>query len=128
MQVFSSDKGQMIEAIVHIEMKDLVTNEFFIKKDWKVQDFVAASGNDSVPKLLSGVLSFVVKKAKYSLLIKVWDSKNPKFSKTINETLLVEPVKSDKFSISDIELANHIKKEDVDPNSLFYKNTLEVIM
>ncbi len=127
MQVFSSDKDQMIEAIVHIEMKNLVTNEFFIKKDWKVQDFAAATGNDSMPKLLSGVLSFVVPKAKYSLLVKVWDSKNPNFSKTINETLLIEPVKPDKFSISDIELANNIKTEDVDPNSLFYKNTLEVI-
>ncbi|TSA25754.1 MAG: GWxTD domain-containing protein [Ignavibacteriales bacterium] len=127
MQVFSSDKNQMIEAIVHIEMKNLITNEFFIKKDWKVQDFVATTGNDSVPKLLSGVLRFEVPIAKYSFLVKVGDSKNQNFSKTINETLLVEPVKLDKFSISDIELANNIKTEDVDPNSLFYKNTLEVM-
>ncbi len=126
-QVFISDKGQMIEAIVHIEMKNIVTNEFFIKKDWKVQDIVSTTGNDSIPKLLSGVLSFVVPKAKYSLLVKVWDSKNPNFSKTINETLLIDPVKSNKFSISDIELANNIKKENVDSNSIFYKNTLEVI-
>ncbi len=125
MQIFSSDKGQMIEAIVHIEMKNLETNEYFIKKDWKVQDFAAA--NDSSLKLLSGVLNFVVPKAKYSLLIKVWDSKNPNFSKTINETLIIEPVKSDKFSISDIELAYNIKTENVDPNSIFYKNTLEVV-
>ena len=37
----------MIEAIVHIEMKNLGTNEFFIKKDWKVQDFAAATSNDN---------------------------------------------------------------------------------
>ena len=70
---------------------------------------------------MSGVLNFVVPKAKYSLLVKVWDSKNPNFSKTINETLLIEPVKADKFSISDIELAYNIKTENVDLNSIFIK-------
>ena len=126
-QITNTDKGSFHEAIVHIEMKNLATDEFFIKKDWKVQDLVITTGNDSLQKLLSGILSFVVPKAKYSLLVKVWDSKNPNFSKTINETLLVEPVKSDKFYISDIELANNIKEENVDPNSIFNKNTLEVI-
>ena len=127
MKVFSSEQGQMIEAIVHIEMKNLATDEFFINKDWKIQDLVTNDGNDSIPKLLSGVLSFVIPEAKYSLLVKVWDSKNPDFKKTVNETLLVEPFKSDKYSISDIELANSIRNENVDPNSIFYKNTLEVI-
>ena len=80
----------------------------------------------SVTKSVSDVLGFVVPVGKYSLVLVVRDAKDPSFNKTIRETVIVEPFKSAKFSLSDIEIARNIKKDDADPNSLFYKNSMEI--
>lgn len=122
MQLTKTDKGNMIEAIVHIEMKNLATNEFFLNKNFKISDVVS----DTLQKSLSGVFGFVVPEGKYSILVKAFDNKNNAFTKTIEEMLTIKPFKSGKYSASDIQLAYRIKKDGADPNSIFYKNTLEI--
>ena len=127
MQIINNDKELLNEAIVHIEMKNNVTNEFFINKDWKIQNSIDINGNTGTEKSLAGVLSFVVPNGKYSLEVKAYDKNNPSFSKIINETVAIESFPNNKLSISDIEIANRIKNDNVDQNSIFYKNTLEII-
>ena len=122
MKVINSPNGQVSEAIVHIEMKNLSTGEFFINRNWKIQSPVA----DSVQKTLSGVIGYVVPAGKYSLYLKAYDSQNQNISKTIEETIQINPFSNEKYSLSDIELSNRIKKDGADQNSIFYKNTLEV--
>ncbi|MFZ5947085.1 MAG: GWxTD domain-containing protein [Stygiobacter sp.] len=122
MKVINSPNGQVSEAIVHIEMKNLSTGEFFINRNWKIQSPVA----DSVQKTLSGVIGYVVPAGKYSLYLKAYDSQNQNMSKTIEETIQINPFSNEKYSLSDIELSNRIKKDGADQNSIFYKNTLEV--
>ncbi len=123
MYKIQTDAGFSIEAIVQIEMKNLDTDQYFINKSWKIQNVIS----DSLTKSLSGVLAFVVPEGNYSLTVKAYDAKNPTLSKTVKDQFLVRPFKNDKYSISNIQLASQIKKEDADANSLFYKNTLEVI-
>lgn len=125
MQMVSGDKGASVEAIVHMEMKNIVSNQFFINKDWKIQGPVAA--DDSSRKSLTGALGFNIPAGKYSLLVNAWDAGNTNLKKTIRETLIVQPFKSKKFSVSDIELSSNIKVDNTDPQSIFYKNTIEVI-
>lgn len=121
------EEGKKIsEAIVHIEMKNTATDSFLINKSWKIPNVAAVTDSNSTMKNLSGVLGFPVPEGNYSLLVKAWDSNNEKLSKVINENLQILPYVKEKFSISDIELANNIKLEGADPNSIFYKNTLEV--
>lgn len=122
MKIIPSPQGNFSEAIVHIEMKNLNSGEFFINRNWKIQSPVV----DSIQKTLSGVLGYIVPAGKYSLLVKAYDSKNEKLSKTIEETIQINPFMPNKYSLSDIQLSNKIKKEGADPNSIFYKNTLEV--
>ncbi|KAF0152649.1 MAG: hypothetical protein FD143_965 [Ignavibacteria bacterium] len=122
MQKVSSANSIYSEAIVHIEIMNSDTKEFFLNKNYKiVNEFV-----DSLQKNLSGVLGFVIPKGNYTLLVKAYDTNNPKLEKIINENFQVQPFKNDKFSISDIELATRIKKDAKDTQSIFYKNTLEV--
>lgn len=121
-----TDKGDLSEAIVHLEMKNMITNEYAINKDWRIQNIVAPDEKDSVIKSVGDVLGFVIPTGKYSLLMVVRDSKDPNLKKTITETIVIEPFKPNKYSISDIEIARNIKKDDVDKNSLFYKNSMEI--
>jgi GWxTD domain-containing protein len=125
MTLIQSDNGKMIEAIIHLEISNLETKSFIVNKDWKLKNEINPS--DSLMKSYSGVLNFIVPKGKYSLFISASDAKDPKLKKTYKETISVLPFKYNKYSISDIQLASNIKREDTDPKSLFYKNTLEVM-
>lgn len=127
MVVSQSPQGSIVEAIVHFEIKNIESGEFLVNKNWKLSNPVNVSPADSTAKSLVGCLGFVIPKGKYSLLVKAYDEKNEKLSKVITETLIIQPFKETKFAESDIELASNIKKEDADPKSIFYKNTLEVV-
>ncbi|MCX7876019.1 MAG: GWxTD domain-containing protein [Melioribacteraceae bacterium] len=122
MKIVKLQNGEVSEAIVHIEMKDLGTNEFFINRSWKIQSPVL----DSVQRSLSGVIGYVVPAGRYSLLVKAYDSQNQSLEKVIEENININPFTNEKYSLSDIQLSNRIKKDGADPNSIFYKNTLEV--
>lgn len=122
MQKINSAGKVSSEAIVHIEIQNTDSKEFFVNKNYKIVNEVS----DSLQKNLSGVLGFIIPKGNYSLLVKSYDANNPKLEKIINENFIVQPFKNDKFSMSDIELATRIKKDAQDTKSIFYKNTLEV--
>ncbi len=122
MKIIDAASGKVSEAIVHIEMKNLSTGEFFINRSWKIQSPVV----DSIQKSLSGVIGYVVPEGKYSFYLKAYDSQNQDLNKIIEETIQIIPFSNDKYSLSDIELSNRIKKDGADQNSIFYKNTLEV--
>lgn len=127
MKLIKTDAGFLVEAVLHVEMKNDASGEFFINRDWKIQNTFADTTQENLSKSLSGVLGFVVAKGNYSLTINAHDSQNPSLAKSIKENVAVEPFKKEKYAVSDIELANNIKKEGSDPGSIFYKNTLEII-
>ena len=127
MVVSQTPQGSIVEAIVHFEIKNIESGEFFINKNWKLSNPVNVEHADSVAKSFVGSLGFVIPKGKYTLLVKAYDAKNEKLSKVITETLLIQPFKETRFAESDVELASNIKREGADPKSIFYKNTLEVI-
>ncbi len=113
-----------IEAIVHIEIKNLTADTLFFKKDWKIANTIDTTNN---LKSYTGVVGLVIPEGKYSLYIKAYDSNNPSLSKEINEVIEAIPIKEGKYALSDIQIATNIKREGANPNSIFYKNTLEVI-
>lgn len=127
MKLSNSDEGIFAEAVVHIEMKNIEADTFYINRDWKIQSFIGGTEDEPEINVSAGVLGFTIPEGNYSLLVKAYDALNNSYSKTINESISIVPFKTDHFSISDIELASNIKKGDVDPNSIFYKNTLEII-
>ena len=127
MQVIKTEQGWYNEAVVHIELKNTETNNFVINRDWKVQNPVSPGEKDSSFKVLTGLLSFIVPGGKYSLQVKAYDTKSPDYNTVINENVTLQPYTSNKFSISDIEISTNIKTDNADQNSIFYKNTLEIL-
>ncbi len=126
MKVVEQQNNKMTEAIVHIEMKDLVADSFFINKDWKIQNLIIENDSTMIVQNLSGVLGFTVPAGNYSLNIKAYDANNVELAKSIKENIQIIPFDNN-YAISDIQLASNIKNLDTDPNSIFYKNTFEVI-
>jgi GWxTD domain-containing protein len=126
MKIIEVENNKMTEAIVHIEMKDLAADTFFIKKDWKIQNVIIKNDSTMEVQNLTGVLGFQVPAGNYSLEIKAYDVNNENLTKVIKENIQITPF-GDNYAVSDIELASNIKNLDTDPNSIFYKNTFEVI-
>lgn len=127
MTVQNRDDGKVVEAIVHVELKNIVNDTYFINKDWKIQNVLRDVDTNGVSRSLTGVFGIPIPEGEYVLLVKAYDSGNLSLGKTINERIKITPYKTTKYSVSDIELALNIKTEGSDPNSLFYKNTVEVV-
>jgi GWxTD domain-containing protein len=126
MAIANTELGDKIQAIVHIEMKDKETNEYFINRKWKIEDILDEDDSIRLANSFKGVLGFAVPVGKYELQINAYDAENPSLQKKISESLEVKVFDPGKFEVSDIQLASNLKIQDADPNSLFYKNTLEV--
>lgn len=126
MVAVETPNGIIAEAIVRIEMKNALADTFLINKDWMIQNVLDTSMQERQISVLTGTFGFVVPEGNYTLQVKVHDVHNPAFQKTIDEQISITPYKEGGFAISDIELAKNIKRDDTDPNSIFYKNTLEV--
>jgi len=121
-----TDQGYMVEGFLHIEMQDTATGEYFINRDWRVPSLIAKDSDDGDQNLL-GTFGAVIPEGVYSIKVIGKDNKNHDISKTIEDFIHITPFNEDKFDMSDIELASSISQSATDPNSIFYKNTLEVI-
>ena len=94
MKVVEQQNNKMTEAIVHIEMKDLVADSFFINKDWKIQNLIIENDSTMIVQNLSGVLGFTVPAGNYSLNIKAYDANNVELAKSIKENIQIIPFES----------------------------------
>lgn len=119
--------GYLMEGILHIEMKNIDSGEDYINRDWKVQNIVKDSVAKGISKNLVGQIAFVIPKGNYQLKVEGKDAHKSENVKTINETVIVQPFASNRMAVSDIELSSSILRDGADKNSLFYKNTLEVV-
>ena len=118
---------KLVEAVVHIEMKNTATDSFFINKSWQIHNIINPTDSLGKMNVLTGTFGMAVPEGDYQLNITASDANNSEFDKKISENIKIQPYLNSKFSISDIQLASNIKRVGVDTNSIFYKNTLEVI-
>ncbi len=119
--------GFVIKASMDIQIQNTESNELIVNKDWAFSQPVADTAGFSNGKSLVGVVGFVLKGGDYKLAISVKDATNPKIVKSYTENISITPFSTNKIRISDLQLASSITKENVNKESIFYKNTYEVI-
>lgn len=119
--VVEKESNKIVEASLHLTLLDFDSAEIIFERTWNVPSVV--SDNPS----LYGVLGLFIPKGNYNLKVEAFDKNNMVKKKEITEKLEINAFSYDKISVSDIELARNIIKEDADKSSIFYKNTLEVI-
>ncbi len=120
-----TDTLDFTQGILHVTIKDTLTGELKIDKDWLISYAVNDSLNAN--KTLIGVIVFVLNEGTYKCDIIGRDALDPKRKRLITEVLKVKPFSDLRFSISDIQLASNIIQGSNNTSSIFYKNTLEVM-
>lgn len=123
--VVENEGVSAVEAIIHIELIDSASGEYYLKKEWKVRNVLNNIPGDNNAKSLIGLVSIAVPTGVYNIVVEGRDFNNETIKKTLSDKIKIFPYPSEP-SISDIELAGNILKDPSDMSSIFYKNTLEV--
>ena len=125
--VGKSDSLYAVEALIDLAFTDSASGNIVQQKKWKVKNEIADSLELQKNINLIGVVGFSLPPAKYMLTISAGDVHNQTNKVSFKEKLNLLPVTTEKISLSDIQLASRIIQESENKESIFYKNTMEVI-
>ena len=121
----SKDNKKFLEGLLEINISDSISGKVFINKEWKIEHSVQDS-EGQVNKDLVGVIGLKIPDGNYKLI--VGGGNNQKGSEKFStEYLKVHHFYDSTFSLSDIQLATNILQDSPNLNSMFYKNSVEVI-
>ncbi|MEO8399413.1 MAG: GWxTD domain-containing protein [Ignavibacteriaceae bacterium] len=120
------ENGDFVEGVLHITLEDTSQHNTIVNNDWKIS-YQVFEDSSSQSKSLIGAIGFIVPKGNYSCHIGGRDAADPNNKKFFDEKIIVKPFMDDNFSISDVELSSKILQDSQNENSIFYKNTYEVI-
>ena len=124
--VSTDNSTPTLEGILKIFIKNVSTGDTIVYNQWKVKhDILDTASINS--QILVGTLSFVIPTGNYSCEITGVDAHSSERSRVINENLKVVPYLGASFSVSDIQLASKMIQGSENTNSIFYKNTYEVV-
>lgn len=126
LQLEKSNSNGNLEGLLKIFIKDSVKGDTIVYNQWKVKHEVADTSSRE-NQVLVGTLGFVIPAGIYTCQISGTDIHNPAKSRLIMEKIKVEPMFRKSLSLSDIQLASKMIQNSENVNSIFYKNTYEVI-
>ncbi len=107
---------------IYLNIKDTL-NSSIIDREFRAS---SQYKENSETKLLVTKMAVALKPGLYTIKIIAKDDNDTTKVKTIEEKIKVTLFLIDEIRVSDIQLARTIKTENVNPNSVFYKNTIEV--
>jgi GWxTD domain-containing protein len=122
--ITKEDKS-FVEAFLKITVTDSATNDTIINNRWVVQHELTSQLNNS--QSLVGVISFIIPKGVYKCSLEGSDINFPSNRKSIDEFLRINPFRKEDLSISDIQIASKMIQGSDNTNSIFYKNSFEII-
>lgn len=119
----NSQKNQ--EALLKIFIKNSLTNDTLVYNQWQLKHDIDTSADSN--QVLVGTLGFVIPKGDYKCEVTGSDVYDTKMFRPITEQIKVIPFLNGSINISDIQLASKMIQGSENTNSIFYKNTYEVI-
>jgi len=125
LEVISENSHTNLQGLLKVFIKDSNTGDTLIYNYWKVQHDIDTSLVSN--QMLVGSLGFVVPKGNYICEVTGSDLNDVSKSRIISEEIRITPFLHDNLQISDIQLASKIIQGSENKNSIFYKNTYEVI-
>ena len=126
MTVEQTDTSNLVNGILHITIQDTSSGEIIVDKDWMISHSVPDDTLRSDQSLI-GVLGFVLSKGTYKCEVTGTDALSGENKRTITEYIRIIPFTSLPMAMSDIQLASNIIQGSQKTQSVFYKNTFEVI-
>jgi len=120
-----SDTARYLEGILDISIKDSLTGNEIVNRQWRItHEF---NNSDSLSKSLVGIIGYLLSKGTYECKIGGMDSIKSENKKYFTEYIKVNPFVGEKISLSDLQLASKIIQDSDNKSSIFYKNSYEVI-
>ena len=116
----------MLKAVISVKIQDTLTGKFIVDKNWKIENPVKDTTNLKNNKSLIGVLGFIIPAGYYKFLVTGYDAVDTTKKMPIKDNLKIVPFDNKRTALSDIQLCSNIKQDNINPESIFYKNTLEV--
>lgn len=119
------DDKILLEGIFAIQILDSASLTKIVDKEWRISHHVFALSESD--RSLIGVVSFILPAGTYQCIVGGRDSANSLRGKSYTEFFTIKPFIGDHISISDLQLASKIFQDSPDSNSIFFKNTYEVV-
>jgi GWxTD domain-containing protein len=126
LKLSEQNSGLNIEGLLKIFIKDGVKGDTIVFNQWKLKHDVLDTSNVN-SQVLVGTLGFIIPQGSYLCEFTGSDIHNTDNFKVIKENLKVTPYLHNSVSLSDIQLASKMIQGSENTNSIFYKNTYEVI-
>lgn len=123
-EIKKNDKS-IVEALLKITIVDSAKGDTILSNRWIVQHEPINQASSS--QSLVGVINFILPKGVYKSTLEGSDVNSSSNKKSIDEYIRVNPFRKNDLSISDIQLASKMIQGSENTNSIFYKNTFEVI-
>lgn len=121
-----SDNGYEADGELDLEVLDKDENKTVIQKRYKVPVNVQDTLGYNKSAKLTGQVNFLLDSGNYVFKIKAADFNNPADSAVFEDNLDLNKFPLNSVSLSCIQVSNNIKRS-ADKNSVFYKNTLEIV-
>jgi GWxTD domain-containing protein len=118
------DNKKFLDGILEINLSDSASGKVFLNKEWKIEHEI--KDTDQINKDLVGVIGIRIPEGNYKFIVGGGNAQKgtEKFS---TEYIKVHHFYDSTVSISDIQLASNIIQDSQNQNSMFYKNSVEVI-
>lgn len=117
------DTSEFITAALSVQIEDTSSGEKVVDRTWKItHDVERGTPTNS----FVGVIGFLIPEGNYRVYVTGTDSAS-NHKRSIKENITVKPFISPLIGISDIQLASKIVQDSPNKNSVFYKNSLEII-
>jgi len=115
----------LVEATLSIQITDSSTSDTLVNNQWLVRHPIESA--EVVSQSLVGVVSFILPKGTLKCVVSGTDLNKQTNFRSITEFIRVKPLINSSAAISDIQLASKMIQGSENKNSIFYKNTFEVI-
>ena len=125
LSLFETDTSRYIKGILNVSIIDSATGEVIVNRDWMIHNEIVDTSY--LNSNLIGLLGFILKEGVYKCEFTGIDSKNPISKKVISDVVHIQPFLKIQTSISDIQLASRILQDSENTNSVFYKNSYEIM-
>lgn len=126
LKVLEHNEQQNLEGILKIFIHDSEKQDTLVYNQWLIKhDIVDTTQLQN--QILVGTLGFILPEGKYDCQITGIDLHNKENLRIINEVINVNPFLNEHLSVSDVQLASKMIQGSENKNSIFYKNTYEVI-
>lgn len=119
------DDGTFVEAVLSVLITDSTSSDTIVNNQWLIKHPV--SEESPVNQSLVGVVSFILPKGSLKCIVSGNDLNKSENFRSITEYIKLKPLINSTAAISDIQLASKMIQGSENKNSIFYKNTYEII-